>query len=154
MARRPVFDGPVAAGVGGDVAADEARVAAARIAGVEETFLFGRFLQVRRAYTRFDDGIEAVFIDFQYLFHLFQRQDDAAVFRDGAAGQTRAGPAGDDREVAGIGQLDDGADLLGCFGKDDGFGHVMVSRVGHFVMGIRLHGVGVGDDVFRADDGL
>ena len=71
MARRPVFDGPVAAGVGGDVAADEARVAAAGIAGIKEVLLFGRILEVRRADARFDDGIEAFGIDFKDFIHLF-----------------------------------------------------------------------------------
>ena len=71
VARRPVFDGPVAAGVGGDVAADEARVPAAGIAGIKEILLLGSILKIRCAYARFDDGIEAFGIDFKDFIHLF-----------------------------------------------------------------------------------
>ena len=57
MARRTVFDGPVAAGVGGDIAADKAGVAAAGIAGVEQSLGLGCILQVRCADARLYDGI-------------------------------------------------------------------------------------------------
>ena len=50
----PVFDGSVAAGIGGDVAADEARVPAAGIAGIKEILLLGSILKIRCAYARFD----------------------------------------------------------------------------------------------------
>ena len=53
-----------------------------------------------------------------------------------------------------VGQLDDSGDLLGRFGKDDGFGHVVVRRVGHFVVGVGLHFIRICRDVFRADGSL
>ena len=56
--------------------------------------------------------------------------------------------------MAGVGQFDDGTDLLCRFGKDDGFRNVVISRIGNLVKGVRLQGIGVGDDVLRADDGL
>ena len=67
----PVFDGSVAAGIGSDIAADEARVPTAGIAGIKEILLFGGILKVRCAYARFDDGIEAFGIDFKDFIHLF-----------------------------------------------------------------------------------
>ena len=64
MARRAVLYGPVAAGIGGDVAAYAARVAAARITGIKEAFFLCGCLQIRRAHARFDDGVEGIAVYF------------------------------------------------------------------------------------------
>ena len=111
--RRPVFDGPVTAGIGRAIAADTAAVAAAGVAGIEEAPLTGFFLYPRCNDAGLDDHVHGVFINFYDAIHPFRTDyDAAAAVGNGPAFQTGSSPPGDDRDDGVISQTDDSCQFL------------------------------------------
>ncbi|SCI88739.1 Uncharacterised protein [uncultured Ruminococcus sp.] len=133
VARRAVFDGLVAAGVGRDVAADLAAVGAAGVAGIEQAVFVDRLLDDAGADAGLNDGVHVVRINFQDFVHAVQLHDHAAVDGDGAAGDAGAGCAGRNRHEVFIGELYDFRYLFRCFGEDDDFRRVEPIGVTFFV---------------------
>ena len=152
-ARRAVFDDLVAARVLRDVAADERRVAAARVAGVEQpargrgaAYLGGHDAGLRR------HG-EVRLVDFEDSVHLFEAHDYSAVYGKRAARQPRARAARRDGDALARGDLHNFGDVRRALGKDEQRGAVfaLVCVRGHFVVRVAFELLGLRADVVRAD---
>ena len=151
--RRPVLDGPVAAGIGRAIAANTAAVAAAGVAGIEEAALAGFFLYPRRNDAGLDDHVHGVFIDFYDTVHPFRTDyDAAAAVGHSSAFQAGPGPPGDDRDDGVIGQADDSRQFFGRRRQDDDVGQT--GWPGPFVLSIGNLFIPVRPDIFSADDGF
>ena len=128
-----IADGAQAAGIGGQVAADEAAFGAGRVAGIHETDFFGGVLQVYRADTGFDGHVHAFFIQFDDLVETVHAEDQAAADRDGTVGQAGAAAADGNGEVVFIGQFDDVRDFLGIGRRYGCFREMEYGRIGFIV---------------------
>ena len=145
--RRPIFDGPVAAGIGRPVAADTAAVAAARVAGIEQSPLAGFFLDDSRNDTGFDSHIHGVFIDFQDAVHPFCTDHDAAAaIGNGTAFQARPGPPGNEGDDNVIGQADYGRQFFCRRRQDDDIGQTRLARP--FILTVGNPFIPFGPDIF------
>ena len=103
MPGRTVFYRPVAAGVGGEIAADKAAVAATGITGIKETDRLGGLLHFVRADPGLHGHIHRCRVDLDDLVKTFQRQDDTTAHGNRAAGKTCAGAARHDRKISLVG---------------------------------------------------
>ena len=98
-----VADGAQAAGIGSQVAADEAAFGAGRVTGIHEADFLGGILQVYRADTGFDGHVHAFFIQFENLVETVHAENQAAADRDGPVGQAGAAAADGNGEVVFVG---------------------------------------------------
>ena len=123
-ARVAVADDLAAARVRREVAADEARLRAHRIAGVKEAVLRGCAAEVVGDDARLDYGDAVYRVDFEDFIHAFEREDDAASPRHGSAVEAAARAARRDWDALAARYLHYVGDLLGSGGLDDRLGHV------------------------------
>ena len=152
MARRAVFDGLVAAGVVGDVAADHAAVGTGRVTGIQEA-VFGSFpLQIPSDDARLAYGIHVVGIEFEDLVHPFQFDDDAVIDRDGATGDAGTSRTRRNRYKVFIGQFDDSCHFFCRTREDDDFRFMEIMGVPFFVSLVFFQVIFVGLDVFITND--
>ena len=148
VARRAVFDGFIAAGVVGDVAADLAAFGAGRIACVQQ-IMFPRFsLQIAGQYAGLAGSVHIVGVKFQNLVHAFQFDDDAVIDGNSAAGDAGAGRTGRQWNQILVRQLDDRRYFFRTAGKYDDFGLAEVNRISFFISLIRRQIVFIGFDEF------
>ena len=152
MAGGTVFDGTITAGIGGDVTAYAARIAAARIAGIEQAAGFRGGLQIGSTHPRFDDGVQAVRTDFTNMIQSFRTENDTAIDGDGATGQSRAAAAGNDGNVTGIGQFYYGGRFVRRGRQHHRFGEVVIGGIRHFIMTIWQHLFPFRQDIGGADN--
>ena len=152
MARRTIADGFIAAGVGSQVAADEAAVGTAGVAGIEQAFFVGCILDVDSADAGFDGHIHAIFIQFDDVVHPFHEQNDALISRDGATADAGTGTARRDRDVEAVGNLHDFRNFLGIRRQDNDFRRLPEGRCQAFIGFIDVQDICIGLDIFIADD--
>ena len=88
-----VFQAARAAGIGGDVAADEIVRAAGGVGRVKQAAPLDGFLKISGVHARLDDGDEIGGVDFPDAVHPFERKHDAAVHGHATADVTVAGAA-------------------------------------------------------------
>ena len=138
MTGRAVAHSFVAAGVGSQVAADEAAVGAARVAGVQQTFGLSQILNVNRTHTCFDNHVHTFFIDFQNAVHPFHQQDDAMIYRHGAAADAGAGASRRNGNVVLVGDLDDFGHFFRISRQHDDFRRAPIRRSQAFIRFIHV----------------
>ena len=138
MTGRAIAHSFVAAGVGSQVAADEAAVGAARVAGVQQAFRFSQILNVDRTHARFDNHVHVFFVDFQNAVHPFHQQDDAMVYRHGAAADAGAGASRRNGNVVFISDLDDFSHFFRIGRQHDDFRRAPIRRRQAFVRFIHI----------------
>ena len=147
-----VADAAQTAGVGGDVAADAGDLVRRRVGWVEEAVFGHGPFEVAVEHARLHAGHAVGGVDRQHRVHAVQREDDAAVDRVGAAAQSGARPAGDDRDPGRAGCVHGGDHVGGGAGHDEHgpgagpFEDGAVVRVG-------LDHVGVGLDAVVVEPG-
>ena len=152
MARRAVFNGFIAAGIVGDVAADHAAVGTGRVPGIEEA-VFGSFtLQVPSDDASLADGIHIVGIEFEDLIHPFQFDDHAVINRNSTTGNTGTSRARRNRNEVLIGQFDDSGHFFRRAREDDDFRFMEIMGVPFFVCLVSFQIIFVRLDVFITDD--
>ena len=101
----------------GDVAADGARLLARGIGRVVEALRADRPGEVQVHEPRLDHGELVVVVDLEHAVHPHQRDHDAALGGQAAAGEPGARAAGDERDPLAVGQLDQRRHVLGGSGK-------------------------------------
>ena len=111
-ARHPVLERVRPAGVGGDVAADLRLLGGAGIGRKQQPVLARAAPQVSGDHARLDRAAPQPGIEMSDFFQALEAQDDAAIERDGAAGEAGAAAAGDDRDVVVVAPGDGPRDLL------------------------------------------
>ena len=122
IARDAVFQTARAAGVGGDVAADEIVRAAGGVGRIKQAALFNGFLKFLRDDARLHDGDKISGVDFLDPVHAFQRKHDAAMHGHAAADIAVAGAARGDGNFVLIGKAQNGGNGFGGAGQGDGVG--------------------------------
>ena len=90
---RAVLEGARPAGALRDVAAERAEPQRRRIGRIEQADLLDRVLQIAGDDVRLDDRQQVGFVDLEDAVHPLEREHDAAVRRDRAAGVAGAGAA-------------------------------------------------------------
>jgi len=120
--RDAVSESVRAAGVFGDVAADGAGSLAGGIGREVESGVGDGGGQIGIDDAGLDDGALIFDVEFDNAIHAREGNDDAAVARERAAGESRASPASDDGNVMAIGDFDDANDVGSVAGKDDAIG--------------------------------
>ena len=128
-----IFEAARAAGIGGDVAADEIIRAAGGVRRIKEAALLNRFLQMLRVHARLDDGDEIAGVDFPDAVHAFEREDDAAAHRHAAADVAMSGAARGDGQAMLICKTQNRRNGPGGAGQGDG---VRLVRGEPFVTGV------------------
>ena len=123
----------VAAGVGCDVAADEAAFRAAGVARVQQTFCFGGHLDIDGTRTGFGYSIHGVFVDFNNLIHFFHVQHDTAQYGNRAVGNAGACAAGRYRNHKLVGQFHDCRNFFRAVDPDHNFRQVHQAGIRLFV---------------------
>ena len=141
-----ILDGPHAAGVGGDVAAQRGKLLTG-IGGIQQALLQGVLSQVVEQHAGLDPDDKVVGIIFQDLLHAHGAQHHTA--GDGGAGAHQAGAsaAAGHGDVVVIADLHDGGDLFGAQHINGDVGHLGAVD-GHLVAGV------VGVDVRAHDDAV
>mgnify|MGYP000329172480 CR=1 FL=1 len=76
-------------------------------AGVQQAFGLSQILDIDRTHACFDNHVHTFFIDFQNAVHPFHQQDDAMIYRHGAAADAGAGASRRNGNVVLVGDLDD-----------------------------------------------
>ena len=115
-----VFKAVGAAGVHVDVAADHAGELAGWVGRVEEAVGGDRVGDADIGDAGLHGGAAVGVIDVEDLVHPHHADDDRVLQRQGAAGERGAGAAGDDAHAVAVAEAQDGGDLFGGFGQDDG----------------------------------
>ena len=151
--------GAVADAVGGDGSGDGGDGHAVGVVAGHEAVGLQRVIEVLQDHAGLNFGSQRRRIDVQQAVEPTDVQDDAAVDGQDAAHHAGAAAVGDDGDGEGLGQSDDAGYLLGVGGADNQVGQAVKSGVGvvgavrgEGVGGIAVNGVGVGKDVFGADD--
>ena len=106
-------------GVVGDVSPDGAGLLAGGIRRVVEALGTDRPRQVEIDQPGLDHRDLVVVVHLEHAIHPHQRQDDAALGGQTAAGETGAGAAGHERQSLAAGEADDRRHLLGRRGEHD-----------------------------------
>ena len=117
-----------AAGILGHVAADRTGDLRRRIGGVVQVKGGCRLGDRQVAHAGLHPGEAALGIDFENGLQTGQHQQHAAFQRQGAAGQTGTGAAGDNRDLALMADLHEGLDLLNGLGNHHQQRHDTVGR--------------------------
>ena len=151
VARRAIADGFVAAGIRGQVAADEAAVGAAGVTGIHEVFRAGQVLDVDGAHAGFNDHVHAFFVDFEDFIHPFQEQYNAVIGRYGAAAYAGAGAARRDRYVVFVGNFHDLGNFFGRASGNDDFRQAPERRCQAFIELVVFQYFSIRLDVFFSD---
>ena len=146
-----VFDGPHAAGVGGDVAADGGALFTG-IRGIQEVVFFGKGCQFHQQHTGLDGDGKILFVQLQDFVHAGGFQQNASVKGNGCAHKAGTAAADGDGNVFLIGQLHDGGDFFGAADTDQNFRHLLDTA--QFVMGIVLVDGAAGEHFAFTDDPL
>ena len=144
-----VLDGPHAAGVGGDVAAQRGKLFTG-IGGIQQPLLQGVLGQIVEQYAGLHGDSEVVGVIGEDLLHLHGADDHAAGDGGAGAGQSGARTAAGDRDVVLVADLHDGGDLLRAHGVNGHVGHPGAID-GHLVAGVVLIYVGAGVDAAGSD---
>ena len=136
-----------AAGIHGDVAGDGAGELARRVGRVEEAAAGDGVGDVDVGDAGLDGGDAVLVVDGKDAVEAGEADDDAVGRRQGAAGERRAGAAGDHLDVVLAEELQDRGDLLGRGRQHDGerggaVGGERVGLVGAARVGRRNHRVG------------
>ena len=121
VAGRTVTNGFIAAGIGGQVTADETAVRATGVTGVEQAFFASCILNVNGPYAGFNDHIHAVFVQLEDFIHPFHEEDDAFIGRNGTAADAGTGTARRDRDAKVIGDFKDLRNFFSTCRQDDDF---------------------------------
>ena len=151
-AGRAVFYHLVAAGVFGDVAADEGGVAAAGVSRVEQAVLRRHAADLRR----YDAGLggdgEVFLVEFEDAVHLFKAHDDAAPGGERAAGEPGASAARRYGDFMFIGDFHYFRDVFGAFWEEEQLRGIffVVGVLRHLVVRVGLQFFFVRADVVRA----
>ena len=91
-------------------------------------------------------------IKLNYFVHFFQRQNNSAKDRHGAAGKPRSCAPWNNGDHFPVGKLDDLCNLFRGFRKNHHFRQMMITGIAHFVIAIRMYFVRVGRNVLFADN--
>ena len=118
-----IFEAMRAAGVFGDVAADAARGLRGRIGGVEIALGEDASGDVEIEDAGLDGDAGVGEIDFEDAVHAREADDDAVFHGERAAAEAGAGAAGYEGDVFAMAEAEDGLDLGGGGGEEDGLGH-------------------------------
>ena len=148
--RHAVLERVRAARVGGDVAADRAGALARRVRRVVKAGSRERAGQPDVDHAGLDDGVAIANADLEDPLHPRQADHHAAADRERAAGQARACPSGNKRNLVPVAELDDLDDVLGRRRKDDDVRHALFHHVA--VAFVDQHLVAPIQHVFSTDD--
>jgi len=119
-----------------------------------ESRLGHRFFELVKRDPGFNDGHLVDRIDLQDPVHPLHAQDDPAGRGDASSAQPGRSSPGRHGNAGGTGQTEDGRDLVRRLRTDDDSGRLPDIAQGKFVVAISGQGVGVGQNVFRPDDGF
>ena len=122
----PVLDGPHAAGVFGDVAAERRIFPAGRIGRIKQILGRAVVVKINGAHARLRPDHHVFFIQFQDFVQPGQREGDAARQGNAAAGATAGGSPGSDGDAVGVGDFHDRRDFLGGCRADHHFRLILV----------------------------
>ena len=95
-----------------------------------------------------DDDAVVGEVDFEDAVHAREADDDAVFDGERAAAQAGAGAAGDEGDAFAMAEADDGLDLFGGGGEDDGEGHD--AEIGEAVAFVGAEFLGGGDEAVGA----
>ena len=144
----------VATSISCQISTNHAGLSAAGIARIEDAGVIGHFLDIHSAHTCFGNQIQAFGIHFDDFVQALHQQDDATAHGDSAIGKASATATHGDGHHVLVAQLHDGSNLLGIAGTHHSLGHAEATRVIFLVSFVHIQLVGIGKNIFFADDSL